>query len=233
MNHSAGNISLFGYTDGATITKIVVTNVNITGNGDVGWLVGDNFSATANNSFWDTETSGQISSDGGTGKTTREMKTLATFTDISKTGLDAAWDFETNPNDDTANNDYWDMDNSGSTNNGYPFLSWESGEDISLPVDITIPVQNATLPAEFGLQKAFPNPFNPSVTIPFGLSEDGNMTLKVYNLRGELVEELINAYALEGTYAVSWQTHNLSTCVYIVCLQSENSIDMQKIVFLK
>lgn len=125
------------------------------------------------------------------------------------------------------------MDNSGSTNNGYPFLSWESGEDISLPVDITIPVQNATLPAEFGLQKAFPNPFNPSVTIPFGLSEDGNMTLKVYNLRGELVEELINAYALEGTYAVSWQPHNLSTCVYIVCLQSENSIDMQKIVFLK
>lgn len=106
MNHSAGNIALFGYTDGATITKIVVTNVNITGNGDVGGLVGDNFSATANNSFWDTETSGQISSDGGTGKTTREMKTLATFTDISKTGLDAAWDFETNPNDDTANNDY-------------------------------------------------------------------------------------------------------------------------------
>ncbi|GAH55595.1 unnamed protein product, partial [marine sediment metagenome] len=38
--------------------------------------------------FWDTQTSGQVTSDGGTGKTTAEMKTKATFTDVD-------WDFET------------------------------------------------------------------------------------------------------------------------------------------
>jgi hypothetical protein len=38
-------------------------------------------------------------------------------------------------------------------------------------------------PLVFGLHKAYPNPFNPTLTIPYGLTEDGQMTLKVYNLR--------------------------------------------------
>ncbi|MCF7805122.1 MAG: T9SS type A sorting domain-containing protein [Candidatus Marinimicrobia bacterium] len=119
---------------------------NVTGNTDVGGLVGDNVSSVIN-SFWDTETSGQPGDDDGVGnqirtesnvygKTTSEMKTLATFTDVSTAGLDTAWDFETNPNDDMGNNDYWDIDNSQSINNGYPFLSWENGEDVSLPVEL-------------------------------------------------------------------------------------------------
>jgi hypothetical protein len=66
------------------------------------------------------------------------MKTLATFTDETTVGLTTAWDFETNPNDDSANNDYWDMDLGGATNSGYPFLSWENGEDVSLPVQLIL-----------------------------------------------------------------------------------------------
>jgi Concanavalin A-like lectin/glucanases superfamily len=66
------------------------------------------------NSFWDTQTSGQATSLGGTGKTTSEMKTLSTFTD-------AGWDFEGETTNGT--NDYWSID--GSNNSGYPWLSWE------------------------------------------------------------------------------------------------------------
>lgn len=58
---------------------------------------------TITNSFWDTETSGEGSSDGGTGKTTAQMKTKSTFTD-------AGWNFGT----------IWYID--GVTNNGYPAL---------------------------------------------------------------------------------------------------------------
>ncbi|MBU4445300.1 MAG: T9SS type A sorting domain-containing protein [Candidatus Marinimicrobia bacterium] len=88
-------------------------------------------------SFWDMETSEQSIPSFGTGKTTAEMKTLATFTDVTTVGLTTAWDFETNPNDDTGNNDYWDMDYSAVINNGYPYLSWEDGEDVSLPVELS------------------------------------------------------------------------------------------------
>jgi len=42
--------------------------------------------------FWDTQTSGNATSDGGTGKTTSEMKDIDTYTDTATTGLDEAWD---------------------------------------------------------------------------------------------------------------------------------------------
>ena len=63
---------------------------SVSGTGDyIGGLVGDGMTATS--CFWDTQTSGQTSSSGGTGKTTAEMQTLATF-------LDAGWDFPMKPN---------------------------------------------------------------------------------------------------------------------------------------
>lgn len=69
----------------------------------VGGLVGEN-DGTVINSFWDTQTSRQATSDGGIGKTTAEMKTLATF-------LNASWDIGEHRSIDL--------------NNGYPFLSWQ------------------------------------------------------------------------------------------------------------
>ncbi|MCK4597481.1 hypothetical protein KAU04_05550, partial [bacterium] len=97
------------------------------GGGDNVGFTGGN-SGTVNNCFWDTQTSGKSGSDAGTGKTTAEMKTHTTFTA-------AGWDFEV----ETANgtNDYWDMDYSGTINNGYPYLSWQDGANVSLPVELS------------------------------------------------------------------------------------------------
>ncbi len=58
---------------------------SVSGSSSTGGLVGYNIT-TVSASFWDTETSGQASSDGGTGKTTAEMKSEGTFTN-------AGWDF--------------------------------------------------------------------------------------------------------------------------------------------
>ncbi len=69
----------------------------------------------ASDCFWDTQTSSQTTSAGGTGKTTAEMKILSTFTD-------STWDFvgeTTNGSDD-----YWGINSE--ENSGYPFLSWQS-----------------------------------------------------------------------------------------------------------
>jgi len=93
---------------------------------NVGGLVGETANeATVANSFWDTQTSNQNTSSGGTGKTTSDMKDVATFTNTSTSaGLTNAWDFVSNPNNDVGNNDYWDI--RSPYNNGYPFLSWQS-----------------------------------------------------------------------------------------------------------
>lgn len=69
---------------------------------DVGGFCGDNY-GTITNCFWDATTSGQATSDGGTSKTTAQMKTESTFTD-------AGWDFST----------IWQID--AVQNNGYPSI---------------------------------------------------------------------------------------------------------------
>jgi hypothetical protein len=79
----------------------------------VGGLVGAN-AGSISRSFWDTETSGQTTSAGGTGKTTAQMKTLSTFTN-------AGWDFLGETINGT--NDAWRMCADGVN---YPKLNWKS-----------------------------------------------------------------------------------------------------------
>jgi hypothetical protein len=73
---SVGGVVGFNGNDG-TVSNSYSTG-SVTGQSDIGGLVGRNW-GTVRNSFWDTETSGQASSDGGMGKTTAEMKNIATF----------------------------------------------------------------------------------------------------------------------------------------------------------
>jgi len=87
----------------------------VTGDDNVGGLLGRDYDGTASNSFWDIETSGQATSDGGVGKTTLEMQDIATFSV-------AAWDITEVANSDIRNVSYiWNIVDDET----YPFLSWQ------------------------------------------------------------------------------------------------------------
>jgi len=88
---------------------------SVSGNSSVGGLVGWTHYAVVSGSFWDTETSGQATSDGGTGKNTMEMQDIITFSDVGWNVTAVALN-ETNPAY------IWNIVN----NVTYPFLSWES-----------------------------------------------------------------------------------------------------------
>jgi hypothetical protein len=83
-----------------------------------GGLIGDDLgSGGVSSAFWDTQTSGNATSDQGTGKTTAELKNVATFTAAPVW----PWDFVGNPNDDAADDDIWGID--PLINQGYPYLT--------------------------------------------------------------------------------------------------------------
>jgi len=88
---------------------------NVTGDEYVGGLAGWNHGGAATNSSWDTQTSGQSTSAGGTGKTTAEMKNIATF-------RDAGWNIIAVGLNETDSVYIWNIVD-GVT---YPFLSWQS-----------------------------------------------------------------------------------------------------------
>jgi len=111
-NHHVGG--LVGYNINTVFNSYATGSV--TGNSDVGGLVGRNYQGTVGDSFWDTQTSSQSTSDGGTGKTTAEMKSVATFST-------EAWNIIAVANSSTRNVSYiWNIVD-GQT---YPFLSWQS-----------------------------------------------------------------------------------------------------------
>jgi len=89
---------------------------NVNGNQDVGGLVGHTvLHSTVSNSFWDTETGGQDTSDGGTGKNTTEMKNITTFSGVG-------WNITAVSNTTMREPSYiWNIVN----NVTYPFLSWQ------------------------------------------------------------------------------------------------------------
>jgi len=149
-SYSRGTVSggssiggLCGMNYNQSIINRCYSTGNVSGGSNLGGLQGFNSNAHNWNSFWDTETSGQSTSTGGTGKTTVEMKDVATFTDISTTGLDNPWDFVSNPNDDIANDDFWSID--GITNDGYPFLTWQGSQG---PTPVTLSSFTALQTAE-------------------------------------------------------------------------------------
>jgi hypothetical protein len=103
---------LAGYSWG-TISNSYATG-SVIGVEDVGGLVGFNID-TVSNSFWDTQTSGQPTSDGGEGKTTAEMQDITTFSG-------AAWHIVAVGSPGERNTDYiWNIVDDVT----YPFLSWQ------------------------------------------------------------------------------------------------------------
>ncbi len=124
--------------------------VHSEGKGYEGGLIGRDQGGTVADSFWDVETSGIEEDDIGTGKTTAEMKDVATYTDIEEEGLEDAWDFVGNPNDDEGDEEIWDIDEDEEINEGYPFLEWEEEDDIPEKYELTVYIEGegSTDPAE-------------------------------------------------------------------------------------
>ncbi len=105
----------FAAVNNGTMSNCYSTgSVSMTNSG--GFIYDNQGAGTISNCFWDTQTSGKSSSDGGTGKTTAEMKTASTF-------LDAGW-----------SNAIWNLD---TRNDGYPYLDWENPGGTPLPVELT------------------------------------------------------------------------------------------------
>jgi hypothetical protein len=335
--YSSGNVNggtrvggLIGYAANNTSTINCYSTGSVSGTSSVGGLIGnaapeDEFfgdpAAVVTGCFWDTEASGNATSDAGTGKTTSEMKTMSTYTD-------AGWDFA----DETINgtDNYWGMNNN--EHDGYPFLSWEdythNYSDIPLPVvlasfeafsvkgkveltwttesetenlgyvlkrkvngtdwreiasylsdaslvgygttcekhdyaftdcdviagqtyeyklsdlsesneitelavvEVTVDASDDLTPADFGLTNAYPNPFNPVLTIEYNLTEDAQTRIRILNLTGQTVAVLDQGYRNAGSYELQWQADNASG-IYFVQLQSGDQLDFQKVLLVR
>jgi len=94
------------------------------------------------------------------------------------------------------------------------------------------------LPTEYQLEQNFPNPFNPETSISFDLKEAGKVSLKIYNLQGQLVRTLVDENKPAGRFSVKWNGmgENGSTVasgIYMYILDVNNFKQSQKLIFMR
>ena len=88
-----------------------------------------------------------------------------------------------------------------------------------------------TKPINYRLNSVYPNPFNPSTTISFSISFVDYISMKIYNLKGDLVEVLSEGYYYPGDHSIVWDASKYSSGLYIVRMQS-NDFDASQIISL-
>jgi len=93
--------------------------------------------------------------------------------------------------------------------------------------------EDATLPSDFTLHPVYPNPFNPSATISFDIPKVSGVELSVYDVKGALVETLLQDNMKPGKHHYTWEPQGLSSGVYFMKLTTVNKSFTQKVTYIK
>lgn len=89
------------------------------------------------------------------------------------------------------------------------------------------------IPEKFDLSQNYPNPFNPATTINYDIPADGKVAMKVFDISGREVSELVNEFRTAGYYTVSFNGNDLSSGIYIYTLVADNVVLTKKMLLLK
>lgn len=137
----------------------------------------------------------------------------------------------------------WTLDQAGGSFN-YKFIKYDGSYGIHNP-HYTVGLLYLTIgklggvvsiddfildvPTNYTLEQNYPNPFNPSTMIRFTLPFESNVKVNIYNINGELIQELVNGVRNSGSHEVSFSTAGLSIAsgVYFYAIDA-SSLDGSK-----
>jgi DNA-binding beta-propeller fold protein YncE len=115
--------------------------------------------------------------------------------------------------------------------------------DVGLPpFDITFSVEVQTgvkgAPPVASLGNNYPNPFNPSTTIPIALERDARVVLEIFDVRGARVATLVDEVLLAGGHEAMWNGRDAASRpspsgVYFARLTAAGNVMQQKLLLLK
>jgi len=116
------------------------------------------------------------------------------------------------------------------TGDGAVVAGWQNNGD---PFDVEDIVTSESIPAEYALHSAYPNPFNPTTTISYSLPEAGKVALIVYDLQGRIVAELVNGFEDVGIHEAVFDGTGLASGVYIYSLHAGDFSANGKMIMMK
>jgi len=94
-------------------------------------------------------------------------------------------------------------------------------------------VKNDLVLQKFALYQNYPNPFNPVTLITYQILSIGKVSLKVFNILGKEIAELVNEVKSPGNFIVLFDGSKFSSGVYFYQLRSGSFVNTKKLVLLK
>ena len=93
-------------------------------------------------------------------------------------------------------------------------------------------------PKSFKLAQNYPNPFNPVTTLRYDLPENGLVYITIYDMLGNIVNNLVNTNQSSGYKSIQWDATNnqgepVSAGVYLYKIQAGDFVDTKKMILLK
>lgn len=90
----------------------------------------------------------------------------------------------------------------------------------------------------FSIFQNFPNPFNPTTTIKYELSESGFIDITIFNIKGQHIKTLFSSKQTNGTYHLEWNGRNengtqVPTGIYLYQIKCNNKIITKKMTLIK
>lgn len=133
----------------------------------------------------------------------------------------------------------WSLVTWGNKINRFRFISDTLGYSVGNSIykftqeSVSVSSISEKIPEYFYLQQNFPNPFNPSTRINYELRLSGFVTLKVYDIKGSEVQELVNEKQNEGIYSAEFDGSALPSGIYYYKLTAGEFSETRKMVLAK
>ena len=89
------------------------------------------------------------------------------------------------------------------------------------------------VPGDFAISAAYPNPFNPTTQMTLALDTQADISVKVFNMAGQLVDVIAEGQMDKGSYSLTWDGTNVSSGVYFIKTEVGSVVQNQKIMLIK
>ena len=119
-------------------------------------------------------------------------------------------------------------------------VSYFAGEDVNRNITISedgviisVTTNSSIIPEDYSLHQNYPNPFNPVTKIKFDLKKPGHVNLKVFDITGKEIREIIDGEMQAGSYEYSFNASNLPTGVYFYNVYANGYSETRKMMVVK
>ena len=89
------------------------------------------------------------------------------------------------------------------------------------------------IPEEFSIHSIYPNPFNPITQITYGIPNNINVKIAIYDVKGQLIQILIDKQHTPGFYTIDFEASNIPSGLYLARIVSGKYINTKKLMLIK